>query len=176
MSAFLYFSQDKRRHIKAENPSMRNTEVSRKLGDLWRNASEEERAPHIEKEKGEREKYKSLIAEWRKEHEEKMEEQKKAQAKAQAEHAAQLAGMYNAATANVTSNEQEQTQYNYPPGGYGDAHVMQQQPQYMGQHQHQAHASLYGYASSYPPYGSMPCKLFIVFVDIHYSVRAFTHS
>lgn len=145
---------------------MRNTEVSRKLGDLWRSASEEERAPHVAKEKVEREKYKNQIAEWRKEHEEKMAEQRKVQAKAQAEHTAQLASIYNSATGNATSNEQGEAQYNYPPGGYGDPFMMQQQPQYMGQHQPQAPASLYGYAGSYPPYGSMPCKLFIVFVDI----------
>merc|ERR1711915_390625 len=54
MSAFLYFSQDKRRQIKEENPSIRNTEVSRILGELWRNASEEEKRPHVEKEKEER--------------------------------------------------------------------------------------------------------------------------
>ena len=161
MSAFLYFSQDKRREIKEKYPSMRNTEVSRKLGDLWRNASEEERTPHIEREKVEREQYKNEIAEWRKKHEEKMEEQRKAQAKAQAEHTAQLASMYNTATGSA-SNEQEQAQYNYPPGGYGDANMMQQQPQYIGQP-----LAYYGYASSYHPYGSMPCKLFIVFVDIH---------
>lgn len=146
---------------------MRNTEVSRKLGDLWRTASEEERAPHIEKEKVEREKYKNQIAEWRKEHEEKMEEQRKALAKAQAEHAAQLASIYSTATGNATSNEQEEAQYSYPPGGYSDPNMMQQQPQYSGQHQQQAPASLYGYAGSFPPYGSVPCKFFIVFIDIH---------
>ena len=41
---------------------------------MWRNATEEERRPHIEKEKSEREKYKVAIADWRKDHEAKMEE------------------------------------------------------------------------------------------------------
>ena len=47
---------------------------------MWRNATEEERRPHIEKEKSEREKYKVAIADWRKDHEAKMEEQRKQQA------------------------------------------------------------------------------------------------
>jgi len=79
MSAFLYFSQERRRIIKDKNPGMRNTEVSRVLGDMWRNAPEEERNPHIEREAREREKYKVAIAKWREEHEAKMEAQKKAQ-------------------------------------------------------------------------------------------------
>lgn len=67
MSAFLFFSQDKRRVIKGANPGMRNTEVSRVLGGMWKNASAEERAPHIEREAAEREKYKVEIAKWREE-------------------------------------------------------------------------------------------------------------
>ena len=74
MSAFLYFSQGRRKQIKDENPEMKNTEVSRLLGEMWRNASEDERRPHIEKEKEERGKYKIAIADWRKEYEKKKEE------------------------------------------------------------------------------------------------------
>ena len=58
MSAFLFFSQDKRRIIKDANPGMRNTEISRVLGGMWKKASAEERAPHIEREATQREKYK----------------------------------------------------------------------------------------------------------------------
>lgn len=65
MSAFLFFSQGTRQRIKAENPEMPNTEVSRILGDLWANASEEEKRPHIEKEARERAKYNEEIAIWR---------------------------------------------------------------------------------------------------------------
>lgn len=75
MSAFLYFSLGKRKQLKDENPTMKNTEVSRLLGEIWRNATEEERRPHVEKEKEEREKYKIAIAQWRKEYEKKKEEQ-----------------------------------------------------------------------------------------------------
>lgn len=71
MSAFLYFSQGKRTEIKTERPEMKNTEVSRVLGEMWRNLSEAERAPYVERERKEREVYKVAIAEWR-EHNEAM--------------------------------------------------------------------------------------------------------
>lgn len=67
MSAFLFFSQDKRRVIKEANPGMRNTEISRVLGEMWKKASAEERAPHIEREAVEREKYKVQMAKWKEE-------------------------------------------------------------------------------------------------------------
>lgn len=67
MSAFLFFSQTKRRAIKDANPGMRNTEISRVLGEMWQKASHEERAPHIEREAAERQKYKVAIAKWREE-------------------------------------------------------------------------------------------------------------
>lgn len=115
MSAFLYFSQDKRRQIKDENPTIRNTEVSRILGELWRNASDEEKNPHIEREKAQREIYKVAIAEWRKEYEKKAEEQRK-----QAAEQAQYLNTYQGG---------EQGRDAPPPGhhpqyqqGYGDPH------------------------------------------------------
>ena len=76
MSAFLYFSQGRRQQIKDKNPDIKNTEVSRLLGELWRNATEEERRPYVEKEREEREKYKVSIADWRKDYEKKKEEQR----------------------------------------------------------------------------------------------------
>lgn len=76
MSAFLYFSQGRRQHIKEKHPEMKNTEVSRLLGEQWRNATDEERKPYIEKEREEREKYKVSIADWRENFEKKKEEQR----------------------------------------------------------------------------------------------------
>jgi hypothetical protein len=67
MSAFLFYSQDKRRIIKEQKPGIRNTEISKILGEMWKKASTEERAPHIEREATQREKYKVEIAKWRKE-------------------------------------------------------------------------------------------------------------
>lgn len=117
MSAFLYFSQGRRRKIKDANPKMKNTEVSRMLGEMWRNASEEERKPHIDKEKEEREKYKVAIAEWRKDYEAKME----AQRKAQAEQAANWAPTYNQDSGDVSN----------PQVPYGDPSMQYAAPMYM---------------------------------------------
>jgi HMG (high mobility group) box len=77
MSAFLYYSQGKRSEIKSENPDMKNTDVSRILGDLWRNLSVAERAPFVDREKTERDKYKVAIAAWRQENEAKVEAERK---------------------------------------------------------------------------------------------------
>jgi hypothetical protein len=54
--------------LKEANPTLKNTEVSRLLGELWRKASDADKKPHIEKEKHEREKYKIAIAQWREEY------------------------------------------------------------------------------------------------------------
>jgi HMG (high mobility group) box len=80
MSAFLYFSQGKRSVLKKENPTLKNTEISRLLGEMWRNASEEEKRPHVDRELAERKVYKVNIAEWRADFEVKQEAQKKAHA------------------------------------------------------------------------------------------------
>jgi len=84
MSAFLYYSQGRRRVIKDANPTLKNTEVSRLLGEMWRNAPPEEKQPFVEKEKEEREKYKVRIADWRKDYEVKQEKERIEQAKHQA--------------------------------------------------------------------------------------------
>lgn len=110
MSAFLYFSQGRRRQIKEENPHMKNTEVSRLLGEMWRGASEEERRPHVEKEKHEREKYKIAIANWRKDFDAKKEEQRKQQAQQPSN--PQWSPQYSQEGGESTS---PQTQYAQPP-------------------------------------------------------------
>eukprot|EP00521_Asterionellopsis_glacialis_P010547 CAMPEP_0195293330 /NCGR_PEP_ID=MMETSP0707-20130614/12175_1 /TAXON_ID=33640 /ORGANISM="Asterionellopsis glacialis, Strain CCMP134" /LENGTH=370 /DNA_ID=CAMNT_0040354015 /DNA_START=214 /DNA_END=1326 /DNA_ORIENTATION=- len=65
MSAFLFFSQGMRQKLKAENPDLKNTQISCLLGKRWKTASEDERRPHIERERKEREEYKKNIADWR---------------------------------------------------------------------------------------------------------------
>lgn len=157
MSAFLYFSQEKRAQLKVEFPNLRNTEVSRKLGDLWRSAPEEVRSPHIEKEKIEREKYKIKMASWRKDEEKKVKEHRLAQEKAQADHSARMASMYNHASENAASNDQGQSQYGFPSGGYGEPNMMQQPPQYMGHQQ----SSMYGYQAHSGPYSQYNCEFFL---------------
>ena len=65
MSAFLKYSKTRRREVKEDNPDMSNTDISRLLGEMWRNASPEERRPYREQEEKERAVYKAEIAKWR---------------------------------------------------------------------------------------------------------------
>jgi hypothetical protein len=65
MSAFLKYSQTRRSMVKQDNPNMSNTDVSRLLGEMWRNASPKERAPYVEQEEVERGVYKEDIKKWR---------------------------------------------------------------------------------------------------------------
>jgi hypothetical protein len=65
MSAFLKYSQNRRAMVKEQNPDMSNTDVSRLLGEMWRNASELERRPYVEQEEFERAAYNETIKKWR---------------------------------------------------------------------------------------------------------------
>jgi len=51
MSAFLPLSQKRRKEMKASNPEMENTDISRLLGEMWRTASPLEKRPFVEQEK-----------------------------------------------------------------------------------------------------------------------------
>jgi hypothetical protein len=65
MSAFLKYSQTRRAKVKEDNPDMSNTDVSRLLGEMWRNASPHERAPYVKQEECERAVYKENLRKWR---------------------------------------------------------------------------------------------------------------
>lgn len=143
MSAFLIFSQSKRREIKEEFPNITNMEVSKKLGELWRNASQEERAPHVAKEKVEREKYRTNMDKWKGEHEEKAEEERRTQAE-QAQAQAQAAMYYNNPPQFAMSNQAAQYNYGVPTatGGY-DLSMSQQLP--AGQEQFYSYPPVAGF-------------------------------
>jgi len=64
-SAFLLFAQGKRQELKNLNPSMKNTDISRILGQLWRDTPTEKKRHYVDREVKERKQYKSDIAEWR---------------------------------------------------------------------------------------------------------------
>lgn len=176
MSAFLYFSQDKRRKIKDANPGMRNTEVSRILGEMWKNASDAERNPHIDREATERAKYKVAIAKWRKEDIVRKEAEKKAQAE-QAKYTPPPnppsnypsyannntppeAQYYPPATQQPPPQYPDSNQYysyGHPPRGPYSNYM--NPPSYPSSSQHpQSHhppgppASYYGYSPSAPPH------------------------
>ena len=67
MSAFLSFSQMMRPTIRMQQPHLKNTEISSVLAERWKNASEEEKRPHLEKEILEREKYHVEMVKWKEE-------------------------------------------------------------------------------------------------------------
>ena len=68
MSAFLKYSQSRRKNVKEENPDMSNTDVSRLLGEMWRNASDEEKKPYRDEEEIERADYNARIKKWKTEY------------------------------------------------------------------------------------------------------------
>lgn len=78
MSAFLFFAQDRRPELKERYPTVKNTDISRMLGEMWRNAPDKIRQPYIDREKSERDKYKLDLEEWRTEREAKLQRERKA--------------------------------------------------------------------------------------------------
>jgi hypothetical protein len=62
----LYFAQDRRHKLQEKHPDVKNTDISRMLGEVWRDATEEERQPYVDKEIAAREIYKVDMAKWRK--------------------------------------------------------------------------------------------------------------
>eukprot|EP00804_Cyclotella_cryptica_P018310 CCRYP_017654-RA/>CCRYP_017654-RA protein AED:0.36 eAED:0.36 QI:0/0/0/0.5/1/1/4/0/416 len=65
MSAFLMYAQKKRKILQSENPDMPNADISRLLGESWRNASLEEKAPYLEREEAERKIYRVKMDSWK---------------------------------------------------------------------------------------------------------------
>lgn len=59
------YAQQKRRPLQWENPDMPNADISRLLGEMWRNASPSEKRPHLEREEEERRVYKAKMDKWK---------------------------------------------------------------------------------------------------------------
>jgi len=66
MSSFLYYAQKYRPIVKKDNPELCNTEVSKLLGVMWKNAAEDEKQKYIQHEEAQRAVYNSAIADWHK--------------------------------------------------------------------------------------------------------------
>ena len=65
MSSFLSFSNTKRAEVKKQNPGMTNTDASKLLAKMWKEAPKEEKQSHIEREAKLREQYKKDMAQFR---------------------------------------------------------------------------------------------------------------
>lgn len=65
MSAFLKYSKDKRKEVKEANPDLNNTDISRLLGQMWNQASEQEKKPYVTEELTARAAYKCAIAKFK---------------------------------------------------------------------------------------------------------------
>mmetsp|Transcript_31387 Transcript_31387/g.71804 ORF Transcript_31387/g.71804 Transcript_31387/m.71804 type:complete len:347 (-) Transcript_31387:366-1406(-) len=66
MSSFLYYAQKYRPIAKKENPELCNTEVSKLLGVMWKDAPQEEKQKYIQHEEAQRALYNSAISDWHK--------------------------------------------------------------------------------------------------------------
>lgn len=160
MSAFLFFSQDKRRLIKGENPGMRNTEISRVLGEMWKESSDEQKNPHVEREARERATYKIDIANWRKEDSVRKESAKKEQIE-QAKLAAQNQMHHLPSSTAPGVDDSHSYSSEHPPQGHSAPQGMPTQQYYQGNYgysdYHVPPSQGYGQTSQYyeyPPQGS----------------------
>jgi hypothetical protein len=77
MSAFFAFSLEKRSEVKQKNPDFNNTQISRHLALLWKEAKADEKKKYIDKEFILRQKYLADITSWRQMNEKEMTEQRK---------------------------------------------------------------------------------------------------
>mmetsp|Transcript_19326 Transcript_19326/g.23917 ORF Transcript_19326/g.23917 Transcript_19326/m.23917 type:complete len:593 (+) Transcript_19326:132-1910(+) len=64
-SAFLFYAQDRRKRVKAENPGMSFQDVSRLMGEMWKREDNSVKQPYIEREQLDRAKYNRDTADWK---------------------------------------------------------------------------------------------------------------
>ncbi|KAG0165867.1 Non-histone chromosomal protein 6 [Apophysomyces sp. BC1034] len=59
LSAYMFFSQDNRQKVKEENQDATFGTIGKILGEKWKNMSDEEKKPYVEKAKVDKERYES---------------------------------------------------------------------------------------------------------------------
>lgn len=64
LSAFMIFSTDKRAQVLADNPGIAFTDVAKKIGELWKQATADDKAPYEERARQDKERYKNALAEY----------------------------------------------------------------------------------------------------------------
>ncbi|EAY03627.1 HMG box family protein [Trichomonas vaginalis G3] len=57
-SPYILFCKEKRPQVKADNPGIAFGDIAKKLGEMWKNLSEEEKKPYIEKAEAEKAEHK----------------------------------------------------------------------------------------------------------------------
>jgi len=65
MSAFLSFSNSKRLYVKNKHKDIKNTEISRILAQMWKDANAEEKKNFVDEEFRLRQNYKVIMSEWK---------------------------------------------------------------------------------------------------------------
>jgi len=57
LTAYMLFCQDKRPEVKDSNPNMNGTEITTKLGELWKALSEKDKAPYVARQATDKSRY-----------------------------------------------------------------------------------------------------------------------
>ncbi|KAL6628032.1 high mobility group box domain-containing protein, partial [Neocallimastix sp. 'constans'] len=66
ISSYMFFSQDKRNEVKSKNPDATFSEIGKITGNLWKNASAEEKEKYERKAKEDKERYRREMEEFEK--------------------------------------------------------------------------------------------------------------
>lgn len=66
LSAFFFFSGDKRDALKAENPGISFGQVGKRLGEMWKELSDKDKKPYEEMAENDKKRYEAEMAAYKK--------------------------------------------------------------------------------------------------------------
>lgn len=130
MSGFLFFSQIRRPQLKSEYPELKNTDISKLLGQQWKEMDEETKSPYVTKENSDRNRYREEMKAWNI----RVKEEQKRQAILQADQQKSLLEAWNKRQDGM--NVQEMNYHNYHNGGGNHGGNNPQMQQYQQQQQY----------------------------------------